>query len=135
MNNPKQKITTFFMFYGNAEEAMNFYTSIFDKSEITSITRYGANEPGKEGTVVNATFSLNGQEFMCIDSSIKHDFSFTPAISLYVTCETEEEIDRLFKKLSEGGQVLMPLAAYPFSEKFCWVADRYGVSWQLTLVK
>lgn len=135
MENPKQKITTFLMFSGNAEEAMNFYTSIFDQSEIISITRYGANEAGKEGTVLNAIFTLNGQEFMCIDSSVKHEFTFTPAISLYVTCDTEDEIDRLFEKLSEDGQVLMPLSAYPFSKKFGWVADKYGVSWQLTLVK
>lgn len=135
MENPKQKITTFLMFSGNAEEAMNFYTSIFDQSEIINITRYGANEAGKEGTVLNAIFTLNGQEFMCIDSSVKHEFTFTPAISLYVTCDTEDEIDRLFEKLSEDGQVFMPLSAYPFSKKFGWVADKYGVSWQFTLVK
>lgn len=70
---------------------------------------------------------------MCIDSSIKHEFTFTPAISLYVTCDTEEEIDEAFEKLSEDGGVLMPLAAYPFSEKFGWVADKYGVTWQLNL--
>lgn len=129
------QISTFFMFEGNAEEAMNFYTSIFDNSEILSISRYGANEAGPEGTVLHATFSLNGQEFMCIDSFVKHDFSFTPSISLYVTCDTEEEIDRAFEKLSQDGSVLMPLAAYPFSEKFAWVADKFGVTWQLTLAK
>jgi predicted 3-demethylubiquinone-9 3-methyltransferase (glyoxalase superfamily) len=68
-----------------------------------------------------------------IDSSVRHDFTFTPAISLYVTCHSEEEVDRLCERLAEGGQVLMPLNAYPFSEKFAWVSDRYGVSWQLTL--
>lgn len=129
------QITTFFMFEGKAEEAMNYYTSIFDNSEILSISRYGANEAGPEGTVLHATFSLNGQEFMCIDSFVKHDFSFTPSISLYVTCDTEEEIDRAFEKLSQDGNVLMPLAAYPFSEKFAWVADKFGVTWQLTLAK
>lgn len=133
MENPKQKITTFLMFEGKAEEAMNFYLSLFKNSEILTISRYGANEPGAEGTVLNATFSLNGQQFMCIDSSIKHEFSFTPAISLFVTCETEEEVDQLFEKLSEGGNVYMPLASYPFSEKFGWVGDKYGVTWQLTL--
>lgn len=127
------KISTFLMFDGKAEEAMNFYTSLFDKSEIISISRYGANEAGAEGTVLHATFSLNGQEFMCIDSSVKHDFTFTPSISLYVTCDTEDEIDRVFEKLSQAGTVFMPLAAYPFSEKFGWVADKYGVSWQLKL--
>jgi predicted 3-demethylubiquinone-9 3-methyltransferase (glyoxalase superfamily) len=134
VGNTIQKITTFLMFDGKAEEAMNFYISLFDKLEIVHITRYGANEPGEEGTVLNATFSLNGQQFMCIDSSVKHEFTFTPAISLFVTCDTEDEIDHLFEKLSEGGNVYMPLAAYPFSEKFGWVGDKYGVTWQLTLV-
>jgi predicted 3-demethylubiquinone-9 3-methyltransferase (glyoxalase superfamily) len=130
---PVQKITTFLMFDGQAEAAMNFYTSLFSQSEILSIVRYGPNEMGAEGSVMHATFSLNGQEFMCIDSSIKHEFTFTPAISLYVTCESEAEIDRLFASLAEGGKVLMPLDAYGFSQKFGWVNDRYGVSWQLTL--
>ncbi|WP_077616096.1 VOC family protein [Caenibacillus caldisaponilyticus] len=130
-----QKITTFLMFQGQAEEAMNLYTSLFDKSEIISISRYGANEEGEEGTVKHAIFSLNGQEFMCIDSNVKHDFTFTPSISLYVNCDTEDELDRIYEKLSEGGKVLMPLAAYPFSKKFCWVQDKYGVSWQLNLAK
>ncbi|MDQ0339686.1 putative 3-demethylubiquinone-9 3-methyltransferase (glyoxalase superfamily) [Caldalkalibacillus uzonensis] len=129
------KITTFLMFDGQAEEAMNFYVSLFEDSEIIDITRYGPNEAGKEGSVLQATFSLNGQVFMCIDSSVKHDFTFTPSISLYVTCQTEEEIDRLFEHLSENGTVLMPLSTYPFSAKYGWVQDKFGVSWQLNLVK
>lgn len=133
MEKAKQKITTFLMFDGKAEEAINFYTSLFDESEIIDIVRYGANEVGKEGTVKQAAFALNGQVFMCIDSSVKHEFTFTPAMSLYVTCVSEEEIDLLYEKLSQDGKVLMPLAAYPFSEKFSWVQDRYGVSWQLNL--
>jgi predicted 3-demethylubiquinone-9 3-methyltransferase (glyoxalase superfamily) len=130
-----QKITTFLMFEGKAEEAMNFYISLFKDSEIKSIVRYGANGPGEEGSVMHAIFSLNGQDFMSIDSSIKHEFAFTPSISLYITCETEEEIDKLFGQLSHGGEVLMPLAQYPFSEKFGWVNDKYGVSWQLNLTR
>jgi predicted 3-demethylubiquinone-9 3-methyltransferase (glyoxalase superfamily) len=133
VNHLKQKITTFLMFDGKAEEAMNYYVSVFDQAEIVSIHRYGANEVGAEGTVVHATLSLCGQVFMCMDSNVKHDFTFTPAISLYVACATEEEIDRLFEKLSQGGAVAMPLTAYPFSDKFAWVADKYGVSWQLNL--
>ena len=128
-----QKITTFLMFEGRAEEAMNFYTSLFNDSVITSITRYGPNEMGTEGSVMHATFMLNGQSFMCIDSYVSHQFTFTPSMSLYVTCETEAEIDTLFARLSEGGEVLMPLDAYPFSKKFGWTADKFGVSWQLTL--
>ncbi|BCJ85376.1 VOC family protein [Effusibacillus dendaii] len=135
MGNSNQKITTFLMFSGQAEEAMNFYTSVFDQSEIISITRYGANEAGKEGTVLQAAFSLNGQLFRCIDSSVTHEFTFTPAISLYVACDTEDEIERYFKQLSQDGTVLMPLSAYPFSQKYGWVTDKYGVSWQLNLAK
>ncbi|EEL34551.1 MULTISPECIES: VOC family protein [Bacillus cereus group] len=135
MSNTNQKITTFLMFEGKAEEAMNFYTSLFDQSEIVSISRYDENGPGKEGTVIHATFTLNGQEFMCIDSYVKHDFTFTPAMSLYVTCETEEEIETAFNKLAQDGAILMPLGAYPFSKKFGWLNDKYGVSWQLTLAE
>ncbi|WP_341479058.1 VOC family protein [Heliobacterium chlorum] len=130
-----QKITTFLMFSGNAEEAMNFYCSTFDQSEILTITRYGANDVGKEGSVIHASFSLKGQVFMAIDSSIKHEFTFTPAISLYVTCDTDEEINYYYERLSNGGTVLMPLGAYPFSEKYGWIQDKYGVSWQLSLEK
>ena len=133
MDYPKQKITTFLMFEGKAEEAMNYYVSVFDRAEILSVHRYGTNEAGAEGSVVHATFALCGQVFMCLDSNVKHDFTFTPSMSLYVTCATEEEIDRLFEKLSQGGKVAMPLAAYPFSDKFAWVEDKYGVSWQLNL--
>jgi len=111
---------------------MRFYASLFDRSGIIAIDRYGPGEAGKEGTVRKARFSLVGQELMCIDSSAKHNFTFNPAISLFVTCDSEEEIDRLFGKLSGGG-VLMPLAPYPFSKKFCWVVDQFGVSWQLSL--
>ena len=128
-----QKITTFLMFEGQAEEAITFYTSLFAQSKILNISRYGPGEAGAEGTVRHATFSLNGQEFMCIDSS-GHEFTFTPAVSLYVNCATEAEIDTLFERLSQGGQILMPLDRYPFSEKFAWIADRFGVSWQLSLL-
>ena len=128
-----QKITTFLMFDGQAEEAMDLYVSLFDDAEILSITRYGPDGPGAEGTVQHATFSLNGQTFMGIDSNVEHAFGFTPAVSLYVRCDTEEEIDRLFEELSRDGEVHMPLDAYPFSEKYAWISDRYGVSWQLSL--
>jgi predicted 3-demethylubiquinone-9 3-methyltransferase (glyoxalase superfamily) len=127
------KITTFLMFEGKAEEAMNFYISLFADSAIKSISRYGENEGGPTGTVHHAVFSINGQEFMCIDSPVKHGFSFTPAMSLFVGVSTESELDKLYAALSEGGQILMPLAAYPFSKKYGWVNDKYGVSWQLTL--
>jgi predicted 3-demethylubiquinone-9 3-methyltransferase (glyoxalase superfamily) len=128
------KVTPFLMFQdGNAEEAMNFYTSIVEDSEITNIVRYGANESGDEGTVMQATFELKGREFMCIDSNIQHQFTFTPSFSIYVTCDSEEEIDHLYEKLNEGGQALMPVGNYGFSKKFGWLNDRFGVSWQLNL--
>jgi predicted 3-demethylubiquinone-9 3-methyltransferase (glyoxalase superfamily) len=128
-----QKVTTFLMFTGQAEAAMNLYTSLFKQSAILNMTRYGANEAGAEGSVQHATFTLNGQEFMCIDSSPVHAFTFTPSMSLYVRCATEEEIDSVFATLSQDGQILMPLDRYPFSQKFGWLADRFGVSWQLSL--
>jgi len=130
---PNQKITPFLMFMGQAEEAMNYYMSTFDRSEVVSMTRYGPGEAGAEGSVMHAAFTLNGQQFMCIDSNVQHAFTFTPAISLYVTCETEAEVDRVFAKFAQDGAVLMPLAEYPFSPKFGWVQDKFGVSWQVTL--
>lgn len=129
-----KKITPFLMFQeGKAEEAMNYYISIIEDSEITSIVRYGANESGGEGTVMQATFSLKGQEFMCIDSNVKHQFTFTPSFSIFITCDTEEEINSLYEKLIEGGQALMPIGNYGFSQRFGWINDRFGVSWQLNL--
>jgi predicted 3-demethylubiquinone-9 3-methyltransferase (glyoxalase superfamily) len=128
-----QKVITFLMFTGRAEEAMSLYTSLFKQSEILSLTRYGPNEAGAEGTVQHARFTLNGQEFMCIDSDAQHAFTFTPSVSLYVRCDTKEEIDVAFEKLSQGGQIHMPLGPYPFSRRFGWVSDRFGVSWQLSL--
>jgi len=134
-----QKTTTFLMFVGNqagkAEEAIKFYISLFNDSEIKSIEYFKASETGgKEGLVKFARFTMAGQEYIANDSFIEHKFSFTPAISIYVDIENEEEINILFTKLSEGGSVLMPVGNYGFSKKFAWVADRYGVSWQLNWV-
>lgn len=129
----EQKIHTFLMFEGKAEEAMSFYTSLFDDAEIVSISRYGADGPGKEGSVVQAIFTLAGQQYMCIDSPVAHAFTFTPSVSLFVNCADEAEIDRLYAALSEGGGVLMALGDHGFSKKFGWVNDRFGVSWQLNL--
>lgn len=127
-----QKINTFLMFEGRAEEAMNFYVDTFDGT-VDSITRYGPEGPGPEGSVLQATFTLAGQQYMCIDSHVKHGFTFTPAVSLFVTCDDDAELERLFKTLGEDGGVLMPLNNYGFSTKFGWVNDRFGVSWQLNL--
>lgn len=129
VNSARQKITTFLMFSGQAEEAINHYISLFEQSEIKSIFR------NDQGGVLHAVFSLKGQTFMAIDSIVKHDFTMTPAISLFVTCDTEDEIERLYEQLSTSGKILMPLAASPVAVKFGWVEDRYGVSWQLNLPK
>ena len=128
-----QQVHTFLMFEGKAEEAMNFYVSLFEDGAVTRIDRYGPNAIGKEGSVEQAAFTLAGQHFMCIDSPVTHSFTFTPSISIFVTCDSEAEIDALFAALSDGGGVLMPLGEYPFSPKFAWLSDRYGVSWQLML--
>jgi len=128
-----QKTTTALMFQnGDAEEAMTFYMSLFDDSKLLFAERFAAGEPG-EGTIKMAAFTLAGQEYLCMDSSVRHEFTFTPSISLFVTCESEEELTRLYGALMEGGEALMPLDSYGFSKKFGWVADRFGVSWQLNL--
>lgn len=121
------------MFQGKAEEAMKFYISLFPDGEIINIVRYGPGEAGAEGSVMKASFSIGGQTVMCIDSPVKHDSTFTPAFSLFVNCESGEEIGRVSSALAEGGAVLMPLGGYGFSRQFAWVNDRYGVSWQLNL--
>lgn len=131
-----KNVTPFLMFQnGKAEEAMTFYTSLIEDSEIKSISRYGAEGPGPEGTVIQALFSLKGQDFMCIDSYVTHEFEFTPSFSIYLTCDTEEEIDHLYSELLKDGKALMPIDNYGFSKKFGWVNDRFGVSWQLTLAE
>jgi predicted 3-demethylubiquinone-9 3-methyltransferase (glyoxalase superfamily) len=126
-------VRPFLMFQGDAEAAMNFYVSLFPEAEIIEIVRYGPGEVGAEGSTTRAMFSIAGQTVMCIDSPVKHDFTFTPAFSLFVNCSSEDEIGRLASALSDGGTVLMPLSDYGFSRQFAWVNDRYGVSWQLNL--
>jgi predicted 3-demethylubiquinone-9 3-methyltransferase (glyoxalase superfamily) len=129
----KTTVSPFLMFEGQAERAMNFYVSLFADGSIIDIVRYGPEGPGAEGSVMKASFSIAGQTILCIDSAMKHDFSFTPSFSLFVTCESEEQIRRLAAALAEGGAELMPLDNYGFSRQFAWVNDRFGVSWQLML--
>jgi predicted 3-demethylubiquinone-9 3-methyltransferase (glyoxalase superfamily) len=126
-----QKITPFLWFDTQAEEAAKFYTSLFDNSKIGSVRRYGDAGPGPKGSVMTLTFQLAGLRIMALNGGPQ--FAFTPAISLFVTCKTEKEIDALWKKLSERGKVFMELQKYPFSEKFGWVGDRFGLTWQLNL--
>ena len=114
-----QKITPFLWFNDQAEEAMNFYTAIFKNSKIGSVSRYGEGGPGPQGSVMTATFELNGQEFMALNGGPL--FTFTEAISFFVNCETQAEVDELWEKLTEGGE-----------ESQCgWLKDKYGLSWQI----
>ena len=130
-----QKISPFLWFDNQAEEAVNFYTSAFKNSKVKILTHYGkegAKASGmKEGTVMTAAFQIEGQDFVAINGGPV--FKITPVISFFVSCETSQEIDVLWQKLSDGGNVLMELNKYPFSEKYGWVQDKFGVSWQLIL--
>jgi predicted 3-demethylubiquinone-9 3-methyltransferase (glyoxalase superfamily) len=119
------------MFDGTAEEAMNLYVSLFPGSRITEIERFGVGDDALQGKVKQARFTLVDREFICIDTPVKHAFTFTPSISIFVNCETELELETVFAKLSQGGTVYMPLDNYGFSTRFGWVADKFGVSWQL----
>lgn len=114
-----QKITPFLWFNNNAEEAMNHYTSIFKNSKIVSVSRYGDAGPGPKGTVMTGTFEIEGQQFYVLNGG--PHFKFTEAISLFVNCETQDEVDELWTKLSEGGE-----------ESRCgWLKDKFGLSWQI----
>ena len=119
--------------HGKAEEAITFYTSLFDNSKILDIETYGSDDLEPEGTVKIARFCVNGVDFKATDSSYDHKFNFTPSISLFVECESEDELESSFARLVDGGMALMPLDNYGFSSRFGWVQDRYGVSWQLNL--
>ena len=114
-----QKITPFLWFDTNAEDAANFYVSIFGNSRITHVSRYGDAGPGPKGSVMSATFQLNGQDFMALNGG--PHYTFTPAISFFVSCETQAEVDELWEKLSEGGTKLQ-----------CgWLTDKFGLTWQI----
>lgn len=114
-----KKITPFLWFNGNAEEAMNFYVSVFKNSKILGVTRYGDAGPGPKGTVMTANFELNGQEFVALNGGPQYTFS--PAVSFVAHCESQQEVDELWSRLSEGGR-----------EDMCgWVTDKYGLTWQV----
>ena len=115
-----QKISTFLWFDANAEEAANYYVSIFKNSKILGVSRYGETGPGPKGSVMTVSFQLEGQEFTALNGGPQ--FKFTEAISLFVKCETQKEVDELWSKLTAGGE-----------ESQCgWLKDRYGLSWQIT---
>jgi predicted 3-demethylubiquinone-9 3-methyltransferase (glyoxalase superfamily) len=115
----QKKITTFLTYDDQAEEAIEFYTSIFENSRIVSTTRYGETGPGPEGTLMSATFELAGQEFIALNGG--PSFTFSQGISLFVDCETQEEVDELWEKLSNGGE----------KGPCGWLTDKFGVSWQI----
>jgi predicted 3-demethylubiquinone-9 3-methyltransferase (glyoxalase superfamily) len=114
-----QKITPFLWFDHQAEEAVNLYVSIFKNSRIDSIARYGPEGPGPEGSVMTVAFQLEGQDFVALNGGPV--YHFTPAISFYVACGSQEEVDDLWEKLSAGGE----------EDQCGWLRDRYGVSWQI----
>lgn len=114
-----QKITPFLWFDNQAEDAMKFYTSIFKNSKIGRVTRYGDAGPGPKGTAMSATFELEGQEFMALNGGPQ--FKFSPAISFFVNCKTQDEVDELWEKLSAGGK----------TERCGWLTDKFGLSWQV----
>lgn len=114
-----QKITPFLWFDDKAEEAANFYVSIFKNSHVGRVTRYGDAGPGPKGTVMSVVFQLEGQEFFALNGGPQ--FTFTPAISFFVTCETQQEVDELWEKLSAGGR----------KDRCGWLQDKYGLSWQV----
>ena len=114
-----QKIIPFLWFDHQAEEAMNFYVSIFKNSKVGQVTRYGDAGPGPKGTVMSATFELDGEHFYALNGGPQ--FTFSPAISFFVNCETQEEVDELWEKLSEGGG----------THQCGWLHDKFGVTWQI----
>jgi predicted 3-demethylubiquinone-9 3-methyltransferase (glyoxalase superfamily) len=114
-----QKITPFLWYDGNAEEAVNFYISIFKNSKIGKISRYGDAGPGPKGSVMSMTFQIEGQEFFALNGGPQ--FKFTPAISFFVNCETQQEVDDLWEKLSAGGR----------TDRCGWLQDKFGLSWQI----
>jgi predicted 3-demethylubiquinone-9 3-methyltransferase (glyoxalase superfamily) len=113
------KITPFLWFNGSAEEAMSFYVSIFKNSKVGRVSRYGDAGPGPKGSVMSCTFTLDGQEFFALNGGPK--FSFTPAISFFVSCETQAEVDELWDTLSAGGR----------KDQCGWLQDKFGLSWQV----
>ena len=130
-----QKIIPHLWYDDRAEEAASFYASIFNNSKIGTVTRYGeagAKVAGRpKGSVLTVTFELEGQRFIALNGGPL--FSFTPAVSFFVSCESPEEMDERWRRLSEAGTVMMELDKYPFAEKYGWLQDKYGLSWQLIL--
>ena len=119
---------------GKAEEAINLYTKLIPNSEIKNIERWAEGEPmSNKDQIKTALFTLAGNEFLVSENTADHKFTFTPAISIHIECESEDEIKIIHQELSKDGKEFMPLDNYGFSKLFVWIEDRYGVSWQLNL--
>ena len=131
MINSNEKIIPFLTFCGTAEEAMNYYVSVFPNSKVISLTHISKEDRGEEGKVLTGIIELKGQQFMVMDMEKEYCPAFTWAISLYIDCRDEEEFDMLFTKLSDGGVVMMGPEAILNLRKVAWVTDKFGVTWQL----
>lgn len=126
-----KSVTPFLMFEGKAQEAMDFYVELFPNSRVLEVQKFGDANSSAPDLIMFAKINISGQDIILNDSPIEHAFTFTPSISLFVECESENEITRLATALGENGKILMPLDSYDFATKFTWVEDRFGVSWQL----
>lgn len=124
-----QNITPFLWFDNQAEEAINFYVSIFSDSEILQLKKWPEGGPFPPDTIQSGSFILEGVQFFAFDAGPQ--FQFNPSISFFVVCETEADVDELWSKLIEGGEPLMPLDHYPWSKRYGWLTDQFGLSWQL----
>jgi predicted 3-demethylubiquinone-9 3-methyltransferase (glyoxalase superfamily) len=119
MTDAAKKITPFLWFDGQAEDAANFYVSIFENAKILSVSRYGEEAPGTTGTVMTVSFELDGQKFVALNGG--PEYKFTPAISFSIDCKTQQEVDHFWNRLSEGGE----------TSQCGWLDDKYGITWQV----
>lgn len=128
-----KSITPFLMFEGRAEEAIMFYQSVFDEVEVVFLNRFGPESNEWEGKIMQGLIRIGELNIMVSDSSVSHDFSFTPSTSLFIECESMNEQMRYYEKIKSKGAILMPIDDYGFSKQFAWVSDPFGFTWQLNL--
>lgn len=128
-----KSITPFLMFEGRAEEAIMFYQSVFDDVEVVFLNRFGPESNEWEGKIMQGLIRIGELNIMVSDSSVSHDFSFTPSTSLFIECESMDEQIRYYEKIKSKGAILMPIDDYGFSKQFAWVSDPFGFTWQLNL--
>ncbi|HLR38866.1 MAG TPA: VOC family protein [Jeotgalicoccus sp.] len=128
-----KSITPFLMFEGRAEEAIMFYQSVFDDVEVVFLNRFGSESNEWEGKIMQGLIRIGELNIMVSDSSVSHDFSFTPSTSLFIECESMDEQMRYYEKIKSKGAILMPIDDYGFSKQFAWVSDPFGFTWQLNL--